>query len=147
MSVVKANYDEMQELKRWMKQDETQEQLVALTAQLEQIKIKNKQLQAKLRKEQISKPQPKSNSKPKDNNKWKWKTVPPKANEKTKDFEGKTYYWCRYHKKWTLHKTEECRLQRKKPIPDPNDHNKQYEKKEEVDAFAAVLDDGAFSDL
>ena len=87
--------------------------MVALTAQLEQIEIKHKNLQKKWKDNQKKK---KKDDKPKgskkfDNKKWKWKSVAPKSNEsKTKVFEGKTYLWCPHHKKWTLHKPDECCL-------------------------------------
>ena len=89
MSVAKAKYDEMTAQEIWMKQDETEKQLVALTAQLEQIEWKNKQLQAKLKKERKPHNKPgRKNNKSIPLNKWKWKDIPPKSGEKTKTFES-----------------------------------------------------------
>jgi hypothetical protein len=42
---------------------------------------------------------------------WAWKNIPPKDGEpKKKKFKGKTYYWCKNHKQWTIHSPSECRL-------------------------------------
>ena len=42
--VAKAQYDKMTAQETWMKQDEKERQLVAITAQLEQIEWKNTQI-------------------------------------------------------------------------------------------------------
>ena len=101
MEVAKSKYDEMVKAGEWMKQDETERQLVALTAQLEQIDLLNKKLQKKIKENKSndkSKGKKKKNSKNAD--KWKWKEVPPKSGQKhTKNFEGKEYHWCPLHKK------------------------------------------------
>ena len=33
---------------------------------------------------------------------------PPKNWEKTKEFGGKTYHWCKWHSAWTIHSPETC---------------------------------------
>jgi hypothetical protein len=39
---------------------------------------------------------------------WAWKNIPPKVGEpKKKKFKGKTYYWCKQHKQWTVHSPSE----------------------------------------
>ncbi len=40
-----------------------------------------------------------------------WKKVPPKSKDKKSKEVGKyTYYWCKYHMVWCMHKPSECRL-------------------------------------
>lgn len=113
----KAKYDELVEARTWMTDDATDRQLVAMAAQLEQIKNSNEILKKKFQ----PKPQkPKDNksgsnkpdsNKKKDNSKWAWKAVPPKTGESlSKKVNGKTYHWCTHHKKWCIHKSSECRL-------------------------------------
>jgi hypothetical protein len=39
-----------------------------------------------------------------------WMLIAPKEGEtKTKDFNGKTWHWCPNHKKWCVHKPEDCK--------------------------------------
>jgi hypothetical protein len=86
--------------KEWSAPTKEQEQIVALTAQVEHLKKTPAKLDPK---------KPKKN-KDKDT-KWAWKDVLPKGNEPTtKLFEGKQYHVnCPYHKgKWVCHTVEEC---------------------------------------
>jgi hypothetical protein len=51
-----------------------------------------------------------------------WKLTPPKPGEPTKKvvtINGKwlTYYWCPHHKRWTAHKSKDCRLKPNQPEP------------------------------
>ncbi|KAI2496214.1 hypothetical protein MHU86_18309 [Fragilaria crotonensis] len=41
----------------------------------------------------------------------KWMSVPPKNGEKhhSKTVEGKDYYWCPNHNRWTRHRPSECK--------------------------------------
>lgn len=142
MALAKAKYDDMVEENLWMIQDDTDKQLVALTAQLEQVEIQNKGLKAKLQQgkrpnTQQKKPfWKKGNNNKKQSDKWKWKETPPKTGQTTKTFEGKTYNWCIYHKKWTLHKPSECRL---KDRQTPGDGSKR--EKKEHQGYQAFFDD------
>ena len=131
-----------------MKQDETERQLVALTAQLEQIDLLNKKLQKKIKE---NKPNDKSKGKKKKDSKnadkWKWKEVPPKSGQKhTKTFEGKEYHWCPLHKKWTLHKPDECRL-KDKQTGEENMTQTTPTPASEGEAYAAILNAGALADI
>ena len=45
MATAKSNYDDLVEAWTWLQKDDTKKQLVAFTAQLEQIEIKHKNLQ------------------------------------------------------------------------------------------------------
>ena len=144
MATAKSKYDDLVEAGTWLQKDDTEKQLVALTAQLKQIEIKHKNLQKKWKDNQKKKKKDDKSkgSNKSDNKKWKWKSVAPKNNEsKTKVFEGKTYFWCPHHKKWTLHKPDECRLK------DRQDHNQEEGTSTQAETYAAVLDDGAFTDI
>mmetsp|Transcript_89540 Transcript_89540/g.175255 ORF Transcript_89540/g.175255 Transcript_89540/m.175255 type:complete len:518 (+) Transcript_89540:268-1821(+) len=135
MAFAKTKYEELKSEGEWMLED-TEQKLVALTAQLEQINIRNKALAKRVADASKTKPKthkPKPGNKPKRPNdgKWAWKSVHPKPGETSKRFEGKTYYWCRHHKKWTLHKTEDCRMANRVATHQPN----------QVDALQAVYEE------
>ena len=152
MSFAKDKYEEMQTDHSWMKSKDVEEQLVALTAQMEVMEKKNQQLHLKL-KRQIDAAQAsrttkiaQSKKKKKQQDKWTWKEKPPRKNDKQqKDFEGKTYHWCPIHKRWTLHTPSECRLKDKKENQEKTSTDR------ENDAFAVIYEeeeeDGAFSSL
>ena len=114
-----------------------QEQIIALTAQLEQVSGEMLRLskkmaeQAKNRKNTRNKqqgaatPQGKQNKRGKQRNKKdrsnkraqpedeKWKKIPPKAGEPEKKKVGDTAWtWCGEHMAWTLHSTSECRVKK-----------------------------------
>jgi hypothetical protein len=132
MEIAKAKYDDMVETNTWMLQDEQDKQLVALTAQLEQVELNNKDLKSKLAKRSKNRRQ----SNQSNNEKWKWKEVPPKSGQTTKTFEGKVYNWCTYHKKWTIHKPADCRLKDKQIPP----KEKKPQKKEQA-RYQVIFDD------
>ena len=134
-----------------MLKDETEKQLVALTAQLEQVEVKNKHLMKKLKnnfpkpdKEKGKGKEKGKNKGKKDGDKWAWKDKPPKSNQpKKKTVDGKQYHWCRFHEKWTIHSEDECRLNTDQI------KNKEKEEKEKLAALQAILHDdnnGAFAD-
>lgn len=148
MTFAKDKYKEMITDNTWMKSKDVQEQLVALTAQMEMMEKKNQQLHLKLKKKidaaqttRTTKVAKSINKKQQD--KWAWKDKPPRKGDKTqKQFDGKQYHWCPIHKKWTLHKPEECRLKDKKKATEGS-------QEKENDAFAAIYDDedGTFASL
>ena len=86
MTLAKEKYDEMKEDNTWMKSsDNIQEQLVALTAQIEQMEQKNKQLHLKLKQKfQPNQSNRTSNAKSnkKVNEKWAWKDKAPHKGDK-----------------------------------------------------------------
>ena len=91
MEFAKNKYEELVAENEWMMGDETEQQLIALTAQLEQVKLNNDHLRCEIRK-QKPKPSKRIDNKRKNNDsKWAWKNERPK--ERTKMFEGKTYHW------------------------------------------------------
>ena len=145
MDKAKTKYEELKQEGIWLKRGHTKEDLVALTAQLDQVKLQNKQLANKLKKGQQYPPKnPNKGGKPKDKNKkatankWAWKDVKPKPNQTKIEFEGKTYYWCIYQKKWTLHKSEECCL---------NKEGLEAEQHTNLQAIYDCDNKGAFADI
>jgi len=84
-----------------------------------------------------------------------WKLTPPKPGEPTKKvvtINGKwlTYYWCPHHKRWTAHKSKDCRLKPNQPEPkqenSPTLAKTTVKKKEKKQGLAlrimnAILDD------
>ena len=68
MTAAKSKYDETVKEKEWMKQDETEKQLIALTAQLKQIDSLNKKLQKKIKDNKTSWKDKKKDKKKKDSN-------------------------------------------------------------------------------
>ena len=151
MDKAKTKYEELKQEGIWLKRSHTEEDLVALTAQLDQVKLQNKQLASKLKKGQGYTPKnnnnnkkggkpkanPKNKGKANNDNKWAWKEVKPKPGQTKIEFEGKTYYWCTHHKKWTLHKSAECRL---------NKDNQSAEEHANLQAVYNPDDEGAFPD-
>ena len=122
MAFAKKKYDELMEDKVWMLKDETEQQLIALTAQLQQIHKSNRPKPAKLRNSAsssnyheakvISAPKkPSASTMTSKQDKWAWKSIAPKSGAPTKKtVSGKPYFWCEFHRKWTLHKPDDCRL-------------------------------------
>jgi hypothetical protein len=90
--------------KKWSALTKEQEQILALTARVEQLKS---QKMPKL----IPK-KPPTGKKPKKDNKWAWKDILPKDGKPgTKLFEGKQCHCnCPFHKdQWVCHPVEECK--------------------------------------
>lgn len=89
--------------KLWQAPSVEQEQIIALTAQIESLRKKKKTPD-----ESYKKPKKKHDY---DDEKFAWKKVPPKDGEpKTKIVNGKTYYHGCPHNIWTIHKPEDCRM-------------------------------------
>jgi hypothetical protein len=90
--------------KEWSAPTKEQEQILALSAQVQQLKSVQKATKQ-------PKPAGVVPKKAKKDNKWAWKDVLPKAGEATtKDFEGEQYHVnCPFHKdKWVCHTVDEC---------------------------------------
>ena len=125
MSVAETDYKIRVEKGTWGQLSSEQQQIVALSAELEKFK-KNSNNNSKNKNQRNNQdnnggggnnnPNKKNNKKKKSNkkkdndSKWAWKKVPPANGETTKTVENKKYYWCPKHKAWTLHKPSECRL-------------------------------------
>lgn len=90
--------------KLWQAPSVEQEQIIALTAQIDSLVRKKK----KTPDESHKKPKKRHDD---DDAKFAWKKVPPKDGEpKSKIVNGKTYYHGCPHNIRTIHKPEDCRL-------------------------------------
>jgi hypothetical protein len=108
MTTVENYYKGMVKDGIWMKRVDEQETIIALKAQLAMGRNRDRR-------------NTRQNKDNKDKNKTKeaWKTIPPKEGESGKkvvEIKGKkfTYYWCSHHRKYTMHKPQECRLKDEK---------------------------------
>ena len=153
MSVAETDYKIRIEKGTWGQLSAEQQQIVALSAELERFKKKNNKKQNsnqdnnnqgtaseqggdnKKGKGGKKSNKKKSTSKNKDINdaKWVWKKVPPVNGETVKNVDNKTYYFCPHHKAWTLHKPSDCRL-------NPSNSNNNTKVNNDNDtAFASAL--------
>jgi hypothetical protein len=115
---------------KWGTPSIAEQKVIALQAQVEDLKSENLQISKKL-KSKIKDPKEKKDEK-KDGNKQKkknekdtgnkkrqkkdeaWKKVPPKAGEpKSKEQGGKKWNWCEHHQAWCIHHPTECELAKK----------------------------------
>ena len=95
---------------RWQAPTAEEAQIVALSAQVEQLQKANGHLKKATKKNERG-GSDRSKKRSDDDPKYAWKKVKPKQGEsKTKVVNGKTYHWCDKHKAWTLHTNNECRL-------------------------------------
>ena len=125
MQLVLNNHILRKENGEWGAPSADQEQLTALTAELNKFKSSNSNFENK--QGQGLKPKPKDwnkdkkksgKSKKKQNNdeKWAWKKIPPANGEaNTKELSGKTYPWYIKYQAWTLRTSEQCFLPQLKP--------------------------------
>ena len=137
MIAAENKYRALVQEERWNALSPEQNQIVALTAQLNRLKDgrvrigkgstnrKKEKRKGKFGEDrEMSKKEDKKagrNSKGRrkgrDDSKWAWKKVPPKDGEKEeKVYNGTKYYWCHHHGLWTLtkHTVETCYLMKKK---------------------------------
>jgi hypothetical protein len=124
-------------LKTWSASTKEQEQILALTAQANQLRI------TKAANPKMDKRAPKDPSQTKQDReqKWAWKKVLPKEGEPvTKVMDGKHYHLeCEHHpKQWVCHTTAECS---KNPTNNgvPKDENSNQRLKKARIAAAALL--------
>jgi len=73
-------------------------------------------------------------------NRYKWKYKPPRDGEPTtkkvlQDGKRKVYYWCEYHKQWTLHKPSECKRYPTKRLRNENKEQRQAEFKKRKQSY------------
>jgi hypothetical protein len=96
---------------KWSAPTKEQEQILALTAQIEKFQASSPKPKNKGKNSKVKPSSDKSNSKAKQPSIWAWKDVMPKEGEPvTKHFQGKDYHvGCKFHeKKWVCHTTEQC---------------------------------------
>ena len=97
--------------KEWAAPTKEQGQILALTAQIEQLKTKSKKQPAIAANATETAKTPKDKRNYSKTSEWAWKNVMPKPGEpRTKDFKGKHYHLCcKYHPdRWVCHETEDC---------------------------------------
>jgi hypothetical protein len=91
-------------------------QLQALSAQIAALKDKQLKLSRTSNVQNKDKSKDKKGKKSKRNkqnkdSKWAWLTVPPKDNDpNTKVIDSIEWHWCKNHKKWQHHTTEQCHM-------------------------------------
>jgi len=155
-------YKTMLEENEWCAISAQEEQIIALSAQLKQLKDSNLKLSKvadpKSFQKGFSKDQgrgKKKNGKGGKRSKHKddtaWKKAPPKAGSpETKNISGKTYHWCKYHNAWVEHEPEgngpnACRLRQKMEKEESNSRSNTRGSSERTlpfaNALAAILDD------
>jgi hypothetical protein len=128
-------------LKTWSAPTKEQEQILALTAQVKQLRI----AKAAPRKDKRTPPKDLSKTKQDREQKWAWKKILPKEGEPvTKVVDGKTYHLaCEHHpKQWVCHTSAECS---KNPANNgvPKDAQaKQRLKKARIAAAALLAEEG-----
>ena len=116
MSATQNKFLTLQRAGHWMKASPEQEKIIALEAKFEQLnKYKGKTSNGKDQ-DKKSKKRGKENDKKNKRAEKKlptWVEDPPKSGEsETKKANGKTYYWCANHKRWSLnsaHTTTSCK--------------------------------------
>jgi hypothetical protein len=134
MKKAKAKFDLLVNSGKWGAKSPDQEKIIALEAQLKQLKdLKlSAQLIKKLKqdtkggqtpqqtqdqsKSQGQTPNQRKNRKDRTNKRMQkqdeeWKKIPPKDNEsKQKQVGKKIFHWCEHHMKWTIHKPDDCEV-------------------------------------
>ena len=94
----------------WQSPDDKDERLIALEAQVKQLKNQRGKVTPK-GEVKINKPKGKE-IKNKSKDRPAWLTVPPKAGEPRKkmvDGDSKPWYWCPKHEAWVRHTPQECK--------------------------------------
>ena len=137
MIVAENKYRALVQEERWNALSPEQNQIVALTAQLNRLKDgrvhigkgntnrKKEKRKGKFGEDRESSKREdkkagrnsKGRRKGRDDSKWAWKKIPPKDGEKEeKVYNGTKYFWCHHHGLWTLtkHTEETCYLMKKK---------------------------------
>ncbi len=160
MDLAENKYHALVEAGKWNAPTKEQEQILALSAEVKALqRSKTPAKAAPPKKKNLKGDRSNSNSpQAKPNKKKKGKTSPAierdawklekplSPTQTTRKHNGKTYHWCPYHQKWTLHKPEECRLKpglAKKGDPD-DDQNEEVKVSK---ALAAIADSsGNFHD-
>ena len=154
MMLVLNKYKILKKQNSWNAKSPEEEQIVALSAELQKIKDANLKLIRVIKgrtsknngnsrnKQQCNWKQGKGghqnkSSNKQNDNKWAWKKVPPKDNEaKTKTVNGSEYHWCDEHMAWVWHKASECQLKHKR---EGNNENEQCKNSSKQGALANAL--------
>ena len=124
MDMAITKFNTLKEQDAWDQDNSSNEEIIALKAEIALLKQNNKR-------------KPEQNKKGDERHSWKEKKV---TGKEVLVKNNKTYHWCPYHRAYTIHKPEECRMATKKPKTDKGN--------EEVPiaGLTAVYDgDGAFN--
>jgi hypothetical protein len=114
-------------LYKWGTPSLAEQKVIALQAQVANLKLENLQISKKLKgklkdgdKKDEKKDGKQTKNKKDASNKTKqkkdeaWKKVPPKAGEaKTKEQVGKRWNWCKHHQAWCIHTPQDCEVGKK----------------------------------
>jgi hypothetical protein len=116
MDIAQNKFDALVQDGTWNRPTKEQEQIIALTATIENM-AKNNATTSKDsgKKPKSDKKKAASNSPRVNEGEFAWKSVAPADKSKVKVVNNKTYHWCPQHKAWTLHTAEECRLGNRSP--------------------------------
>lgn len=155
---------------RWNAKSAEQEQIVALTAEVKELKDNNLKLartitsrtsnsrrsgnQQQRGNNQNRNRNNRGNSNNRSNNrsnrrtdKWAWKKVPPKDNEShTKTVNGKTYHWCDEHLAWIVHhpdpnRTDGCSLKKQRLEAEGNQGDSDNRQGALANALTSIITD------
>ena len=102
MGLAVTKYNTLKEQDLWDQDSQAGDEIIALKAEIALLKQQT---------------QRKSEQKRKNDDRFAWKEKKV-AGKETLIKNSKTYYWCPYHKAYTIHKPDDCRLATKKPKVD-----------------------------
>jgi hypothetical protein len=135
MKKAKAKYDLLVNSGKWGAKSPDQEKIIALEAKVKELKdLKlSAELLRKLEEDDNEMREGENENNQNDN---EWMNIPPKDNEaKHKRVGKKTWHWCVHHKRWTVHKPDNCRLGKQ---PDKRDN--QEDKSQPIASQATYAD-------
>ena len=121
MAKARTAYQVAIDNEKWGALSEEQQSIIAMKAELSELKDNNLQLDSKpaekkkKKKKKDAANKKTNDDKPKERMNNDWKLLKPKPGKpKTKKVKGKSYNWCPYHEngngKWVIHKVSECNL-------------------------------------
>lgn len=142
MNLARNKYETLLEAGKWKEETEEQKKIIALTAQLEQLKkVTIKSNKGKDKKHDGKNKSGKNT--PTKGDKIPWYLTPPKDGKKSIQKNDKTYYWCPNHGKegkWVRHKPEECKAKTENNKDTAADNKTKEEAKLKVANLALELD-------
>eukprot|EP00978_Attheya_sp_CCMP212_P009441 scaffold22332_cov61-Attheya_sp.AAC.2 len=111
MLIAENKFDALVQSGSWNQPTREQEQIIALTATIQNMEKRFKSTsKSSGKKKDDKKKTTKPKTKSKDDAGFVWKLTR-NSGETFRKVNGKTYYWCTKHNAFTLHKPEECRLE------------------------------------
>eukprot|EP00978_Attheya_sp_CCMP212_P019046 scaffold52887_cov69-Attheya_sp.AAC.2 len=111
MLIAENKFDALVQSGSWNQPTREQEQIIALTATIQNMEKRIKSTsKPSAKKKDDKKKTTKPKTKSKDDAGFVWKLTR-NSGETFHKVNGKMYYWCTKHNAFTLHKPEECRLE------------------------------------